>query len=99
VQDGLFAKSSQILSFKEPLEDICEVFLLETAISELADLTDSDKVPLAHALFWDKGSSDRDQVEERLEHVLRLLESRLGVTVEGVWYMEARQERRTTKAA
>jgi hypothetical protein len=102
VHDSLFAKSSQILSFREPLEDLCEAFLLETAISELADITESDKVPLAHALFWDKGSSDRDQVEERLEHVLKLLEGRLNVTAEGVWYIEDPEgvnERTATGAA
>jgi len=88
VRGGLFVGSSQIASFVESLEDTCEAFLLETAITRMADITDSDKVPLAHALFWDKDSSDRDQIEDRLEQVLRLLEGRLNVTAGGVWYVE-----------
>jgi hypothetical protein len=88
---GMFAKGSLVSGFDEPLEDRCEAFMLETAITRLGDVRENRKLPVAHALFWEDGKSDRDSVEERLEHVLMLLEGRVAETEEGVWYVKATQ--------
>jgi hypothetical protein len=90
VRNGLFANGTLIGSFLEQLEDRCEAFLLQTAIKELKDVTKRDKIPLAHALFWkDASQSSRDQVEERLEYVMTLLEDKLAETSQGVWYIKS----------
>jgi len=99
VIDGPFAKGSRIGSFDESLEDKCEAFLLETAITSLKDVNKRDRVSLAHALFWDGAQSDRDEVEDRFEHVFGLLADQLVETTGGIWRVEGQEHDRSNAAS
>jgi len=99
VSDGPFARGTLIAGFDEPLEDRCEAFLLETAINLLKNVTKRDRVSLAHALFWDGPGSERDEVEDRFEHVFRLLADRFAEKADGTWQVEPPQQAEKYRAA
>jgi hypothetical protein len=99
IASGPFARGSQVASFDEPLEDRCEAFLLETAITSMKDVTKRDRMALAHALFWDSTQNDLDRVEDRFEHIFNMLADRLVETTEGIWSVEPHVQREKARAA
>jgi hypothetical protein len=92
IADGTFARGARIVSFKDPIEDLTDAFLLETAIN-LAKLHKIDRVSLMHSAFWCGPTTDRDSMEDRFERVFGLLADRLVETPDGLWHVKPSAER------